>query len=395
MSFGQYEEYIGYDIIDKNNDDNNKLIMIYKPNENKKEKQEKIKIIREKGFIEDDEKDYREDTIRIFGKYFVKRNKNKSLILYNNKKYRLKEYFDEINNNYNHDIKKIKLKLIGINNITNFEKMFYGCYHLFSISESKNENLPKYNFQSYDIFIHNNTCSSLLEDNIKKGNNTNLSINYEMIGENKKLFNLYNGCALSSLENLSSVSKIGNNYYIKNSLNMTDKIEDFINFNQPSFSYINNITNINQMFSGCITLISLPDISKWDTSKVINMEAIFNECNSLLSLPDISKWNTSNVTNMKYIFNGCNKLISLPDISQWNTSNVSYINSMFSECNLLIALPDISKWDTSKVINMEGIFNECNSLISLPDISKWNTSNVTDIKYIFNDCYSLVSLPNI
>ena len=29
-----------------------------------------------------------------------------------------------------------------------------------------------------------------------------------------------------------------------------------------------------------------------------NMIHMFSECSSLLSLPDISKWNTNNVTNM-------------------------------------------------------------------------------------------------
>ena len=56
---------------------------------------------------------------------------------------------------------------------------------------------------------------------------------------------------------------------------------------------------------------------------------MFLECNSLISLPDISKWNTSNVNDMSEIFRECNSLISLPDISKWNTSNV---NDMFDEC---------------------------------------------------------------
>ena len=41
---------------------------------------------------------------------------------------------------------------------------------------------------------------------------------------------------------------------------------------------------------------------------------MFSECYSLISLPDISKWNTSNVENMRYMFSGSNSLISLPDI---------------------------------------------------------------------------------
>ena len=60
-------------------------------------------------------------------------------------------------------------------------------------------------------------------------------------------------------------------------------------------------------------------------------------CNSLISLPDLSKWNTYNVNNMNSMFSGCNTLISLPDLSKWNTSNVKYMNNMFNGCvNLII-----------------------------------------------------------
>ena len=93
------------------------------------------------------------------------------------------------------------------------------------------------------------------------------------------------------------------------------------------------------MFSGCSSLISLPDISKW-TINVTNMRSMFDRCSSLISLPDISKWNTNNVTNMHYMFSGCSSLSSLPDISKWNTNNSMLF--MFSECHNLI-IPDRAK----------------------------------------------------
>ena len=54
------------------------------------------------------------------------------------------------------------------------------------------------------------------------------------------------------------------------------------------------------------------------------MGEMFSYCESLISLPDISKWNTTNVTNMNHMFYFCNSLKSLPDISKWNTTNVIY-----------------------------------------------------------------------
>ena len=65
---------------------------------------------------------------------------------------------------------------------------------------------------------------------------------------------------------------------------------------------IDNVSNLEHLFSNCNSLSSLPDISKWNTNNVINMPYIFNDCNSLSSLPDISKWNIKNITNMEYLF---------------------------------------------------------------------------------------------
>ena len=39
--------------------------------------------------------------------------------------------------------------------------------------------------------------------------------------------------------------------------------------------------------------------------KVIVMSGLFNNCRALLSLPDISEWNTSNVNDMSDMFSNC------------------------------------------------------------------------------------------
>ena len=67
------------------------------------------------------------------------------------------------------------------------------------------------------------------------------------------------------------------------------------------------------LFCSCESLLSLPDISKWDTSNIINMSFLFCDCNSLVSIPDISKWKWENdkIFNICYMFANCNSLISL------------------------------------------------------------------------------------
>ena len=46
---------------------------------------------------------------------------------------------------------------------------------------------------------------------------------------------------------------------------------------------------------------------------------------------------------MDYMFSGCSSLISLPDISKWNTNNVNNMDCMLLGCSLLIYLPNIFK----------------------------------------------------
>ena len=70
--------------------------------------------------------------VKILDRNFIKKNKDKAKILYKNKIYELKEYFEDIDENYNQkDL--IKLKIIFIHNIIDMSYMFYNCYTLFSI----------------------------------------------------------------------------------------------------------------------------------------------------------------------------------------------------------------------------------------------------------------------
>jgi len=37
----------------------------------------------------------------------------------------------------------------------------------------------------------------------------------------------------------------------------------------------------------------------------------------------------NNITDMSFMFEGCSSLISLPDISKWNTNNIKDMKGMF------------------------------------------------------------------
>ena len=126
--------------------------MIYNPNDNKKEKIEKLKKYKEEyNYFLDSDKDYSRDFLRLFGRYFVNHNKNKCKLIYKNKKYELKEYFEEIDDSHK-DKSIIKLKLYGINNISDMGKMFGGYFLLSSISQYPNGNEQQFNNNLSDNF---------------------------------------------------------------------------------------------------------------------------------------------------------------------------------------------------------------------------------------------------
>ena len=89
--------------------------------------------------------------VRIFGKEFVKNNKDKVYIEYKDAKYELKEYFEDIDENYNHN-DEISFVLRGINNITDMSYIFANCNKLSLLEISSEEDL----FEKAKVELDNN-----------------------------------------------------------------------------------------------------------------------------------------------------------------------------------------------------------------------------------------------
>ena len=108
------------------------------------------------------------EKIKIFGKKFVEKNKNKCKIMYEDKIYDLTEEFNIKNSNE----EKIIIKLLDINNITNMSELFCGCKLLESLLDISKWNTSKITDMSH-IF---EGCSSLyLLPNISRWDTSNVS----------------------------------------------------------------------------------------------------------------------------------------------------------------------------------------------------------------------------
>ena len=242
------------------------------------------------------------DFIRILGEEFVRKNKNKGKIIYKNKKYYLRGLF--------------KLKNVIEGNLKILIALSKDCYNK--------------SFMFKD-------CLSLIQIKFKDNFYNREDISFKE--KNKLLMELNHS---EETENIRSID--------------------------------NNIEN---------------DFFKWNT-KISSMNEIFSNCSSLLSIPDISGWDTSNIFDLSKIFYNCASLSSIPDISNWNTDKVIDMNGMFFNCSSLPIIPDMFKNNIKNISNIDKIFFNCFSLASLPNIYDWK-----NIKFIIKDCISLISLPII
>lgn len=127
------------------------------------------------------------------------------------------------------------------------------------------------------------------------------------------------------------------------------------------------------------------ELANLDTSDITNMENMFSGCSNLITL-DISNFDVSNVTNINGMFNGCSKIsnIKLPNFTN---PTLTDIGSLFYACGNLTTV-DLSKMNTSNVTDMSYLFYNCSSLTNI-DLSNFDTSKVTTMYYMFRSCSRL------
>ena len=172
---------------------------------------------------------------KIFGKDFIKNNKDKGYLIINNEKTELKEYL-EINNK---KLKQIEIKLYETKIITDMSYMFCGCNslrYLPDISKWETKNATNMSYMFYE-------CRSLKSlPDISKWETKNVT----------NMRSMFYFC--SSLQSLPDISK----WETKNVINMSG------------------------MFCGCIYLQSLPDISQWNLNKNLDKSFMFKGVNKII-----------------------------------------------------------------------------------------------------------------
>ena len=180
--------------------------------------------------------------IRVFGKNFVTNNKDKCIIVYNNKLFPLREYFfsEEIEKKDD----KLEIFLIELKKISNFSCMFSKCKLL----------------EKLELFNNDEENIKPEQKDIDPENSNKFKKFYFNTGDIKSdggyffdIFNNYSSITFIPSPNLNSINTSINNLF----------------YEFPSF-----LTDMSYMFYNCSSLISLPDISNWNTENVENMSYI-------------------------------------------------------------------------------------------------------------------------
>jgi len=356
--------------------------------------------------------------IKLFGKIFVENNKDNCLLVINNKIVPLIEYY-EIQENKNQNI---TVKLMEKNEIIDMRYMFHECISLLSIVnfskwKTNNINNTSYMFYGCSSLIDLSDISIIITDKV-------IDISYMFFGciSLKYLpdINKWN------LKNVINKENILGNINEKTREKYYNKLRKFMN-NEMELIYHSNNNNIDGYINlfgkafvknnenNCILIINnkLYDIKDKYYYNILDnyihryiiivkliekyiitdMSYMFYGCKNLISVKNISYWDTINVTNMKSMFHLCKNLKSLGNLSELRVDNVTDFSYMFYGCNSLTIIEDILKWNTYKATNISYLFYDCFSLKKLPDIKKLNLKNIVQKECIFSNIFLLYIKP--
>jgi len=203
----------------------------------------------------------------------------------------LRENIDIFNNNIDKIINKLNKVKENIeiyykiyNNIyNNYEKKIRNYELYYNINEMNNNNIINDIKKINNEYNIKNKIINIL-DIYNKMNNNEINIIYK-IKDNDKRLKIFGSEFVKNNKNNCVIIYEDKEYELNEYFNISDNIKDELKIKLRG---INNI---------------------------INMSCIFYECSSLLSIPDISKWNTSNIINMSYLFGNCKNIENIPDIS--------------------------------------------------------------------------------
>ena len=283
--------------------------------------------------------------IKLFGKKFVKNNKNNCSLIINEQR---KELCEEYKIPEGQKEGKLKIILVKEKPIENVSDMFNQCKNLSSLQTFNQWTMDKVTYME-KMFCG---CKLLKLLIVLKGWNTSQVKNFN---------SMFRDC-----ENLVKIKGL-KNFNTQNAENFEHMFDGCKNLNLGKINVLNwnteKVTNMNYMFSGCCKIKKL-NLFKWKIEKVTTMAYMFNECKSLEEIKFNNDSIPKEINNMQYMFCNCIELDTLKDLSNWKTEKLEYMNNMFENCKKMRELPGVSGWNIKNVQDMSNMFKNFNEKIT-------------------------------
>ena len=241
---------------------------------------------------------------------------------------------------------------VQIENVENLDGMFENCPALKTVDFGTAFDMS--NVTSMDRMFKD--CSSLTSIKF------NQNINTGMIESTREMFA---GCSSLTNESLAAMASLD----------------------------VRNVKDMGYMFASCSS-IKKADFTNIEVNELTNMEGMFSGCKDLTDVSFGAKFDTSKVTNMSHLFEGCENLKGTPLNQNINTNpkKTSFLAKLFGDGNnndpTNYNVLDLSDLNTENVTDMSGMFLNCSG-INVIDISNINTESVEDMSEMFANCHEL------
>ena len=211
----------------------------------------------------------------------------------------IKERTDELNKYVNQLNKSIEDIIEKLNNLKENINNFYGIYtDIIQNVDNKNRNYELLNniFEITNNDIIKDIKTIVEEKNIKNKFNLILEISDKIeipnkdeitliykINNDDKRIKLFDSEFIENNKNLCKIAYNNEEIELKEYIEVDPKDEKLM----IKLKGINKIINASKMFYECPNLESIPDIIKWDLSKVTEKNDMFKGCNESLIIPNL------------------------------------------------------------------------------------------------------------
>ena len=331
----------------------------------------------------------------IFGKKFVKNNKNNIELIINGKK---SELVSETRMMYKTDI-----KMIIKNKITNLSELFGDVYENIKINIADLKYLDTKEVKNFSSMFHCvlSNIDALEDWDVSKGTNFSNMFTKSNIKDLQFLenWNVSNGLNFSSMFEKCFITdlKYLKNWDVSKSENLSQMFSgcDIYDLEALKNWKVSNVKNFSYMFSDCASLNDISALENWNVSNGNNFAGLFQGCSSLKKLKGLEKWNLSNNTKFHYMFSNCYALHELNPLENWKVSSGKDFSAMFYNCSSLSNIKGLEKWNVSKGVNFSCMFYKCSKLKELTGLEKWDVSQGNNFSKMFYLCTTLKDINSL